>query len=225
MAHTVTIKSTEQVTHNVDRLVVERPDGYDFTPGHATDVHVDKPGWRDEDRPFTFTGLADDSDLEFTIKIYPDHDGVTEQIDRLHAGDTLVIDEPWGTIDYKGAGTFIAAGAGITPFIAILRNLASNGQIGGNRLIFSNKAEKDIILKEEWDAMEGLETLYTVTGQPDSPHALGRIDRTFLSHHISDLDRYFYVCGPEAFVGDVRDALLALGVKKDRIVFEDGMDG
>ncbi|RLQ86985.1 FAD-binding oxidoreductase [Notoacmeibacter ruber] len=225
MTHPVTIKSTAQITHNVDRLTVERPDGYEFTPGHATDVHVDKPGWEDEDRPFTFTGLTDAPDLEFTIKIYPSHDGVTEQIDRLEAGDRLVLDDPWGTIDYKGKGTFIAAGAGVTPFIAILRDLNAKDQIGGHRLIFTNKSEKDIILKEEWDAMEGLETLYTLTDQPESPHAIGRIDRTFLSQHVADFDQHFYICGPEAFVGDIKSALLDLGAKEDRIVFEDGMDG
>ena len=222
MAHTVKIKSTAEVTHNVQRLVVERPDGYEFTPGHATDVHIDKPGWRDEDRPFTFTGLTEDADLEFTIKIYPSHDGVTEQIDRLHAGDTIVIDDPWGAIKHKGAGTFLAAGAGVTPFIAILRDLKKKGELDGHRLIFTNKSEKDIILKDEWDSMHELETFYTVTDQPESPLSRGRIDRTFLAQHIGDFDQHFYLCGPESFVSDVKEALVDLGAKTEKIVHEEG---
>ncbi|WDR00201.1 hypothetical protein PSC71_05305 [Devosia sp. J2-20] len=31
--------------------------------------------------------------------------------------------DAWGTIQYQEPGTFIAGGAGVTPFIAILRDL------------------------------------------------------------------------------------------------------
>ena len=70
---------------------IERPDGYAFVPGQATDVAIDQDGWRDEKRPFTFTGLRQWRDLEFTIKIYSDHDGVTSRLATLQEGDTLLI--------------------------------------------------------------------------------------------------------------------------------------
>ncbi len=38
-----------------------------------------------------FTSLPDADHLEFTIKSYPDHDGVTEQIGQTRLGDRLVI--------------------------------------------------------------------------------------------------------------------------------------
>lgn len=74
-------------------------------------------------RPFTFTSLNDNSFLEFTIKIYNDHEGVTKQLGLLKTGDKLLIDDVWGAIEYKGPGYFIAGAAGLTPFIAILRDL------------------------------------------------------------------------------------------------------
>lgn len=121
MSAKVRIKAAEYVTHNVRRFDVDKPSGFTFEPGQATEVSIDKDGWRDEKRSFTFTALPEWDDLQFTIKIYPDHHGVTEQLGKLEVGDALILDEPWGTIQYKGPGTFIAGGAGITPFIAILR--------------------------------------------------------------------------------------------------------
>ena len=221
MAHSVRIVDVAEVTHDVRRLTVEKPDGFSFEPGQATDVAIDRNGWREERRPFTFTSLNDWPTLEFTIKIYPEHDGVTEQIGSLGAGDWLLIDEPWGAIRYKGKGCFIAGGAGVTPFVAILRNLRAKGELDGNMLVFSNKAERDIILRPEFEAMEGLRCVFTVTDQPGSDLSEGRIDKAFLKKHVPDFDREFYVCGPPEMVEDVSASLEALGAKPDSIVFED----
>ncbi len=57
MPQSVRILKTEPVTHNVRHYRIERPADYTFTPGQATEVSLDKDGWRDEKRPFTFTAL------------------------------------------------------------------------------------------------------------------------------------------------------------------------
>lgn len=221
MTHSVTILKTENVTHDTVRITVEKPQGYSYEPGQATDVALDRDGWRDEQRPFTFTSLADADHLEFTIKVYEDHDGVTEQIGTLKQGDTLLIDDAWGAIQYKGPGVFIAGGAGVTPFIAILRDLERKGALKGQHLIFSNKTEKDIILRDEFEAMDGLDCLFTVTDQDDSPLAGGMIDRDFLKRNVSDFSQQFYVCGPPKMIESVTEDLRALGADPDSVVLED----
>ena len=221
MAHSVAVLSTENVTHNVVRLTVEKPDGYDYKPGQATDVALDRDDWRDEQRPFTFTSLTDADHLEFTIKVYSDHDGVTEQIGKLKKGDRLLIDEPWGAIQYKGPGVFVAGGAGVTPFIAILRDLQRKGALSGQTLIFSNSTERDIILRDEFEAMDGLDCLFTVTDQDDSPLARGLVDREFLKTHVADFSQDFYVCGPPKMIDAVTEDLKALGADPDSVVLED----
>jgi len=220
MAHRVRIIDAENVTHNVRRFKLERPAGFDFEPGQATEVAIDRDGCRDEKRPFTFTSLRDWDHLEFTIKIYSDHDGVTNQLGNLEAGDALLIDDPWGTIQYKGKGTFIAGGAGITPFIAILRDLEKKGEVAGHRLIFSNRTERDIILREDWEAMDGLECLFVVTDEPSSRLPHGPVDKAFLRNNISDFGQHFYVCGPDRMVADINGALKELGARPDALVFE-----
>lgn len=221
MAHRVTITDIKELTHDVRQITVEKPAGYEFTPGQATDVAIDREGWRDQQRPFTFTGLGNRDSLEFVIKVYPDHDGVTEQIGTLKVGEALLIDEPWGAIRHKGAGVFIAGGAGITPFIAIIRDLRKRGDLQGHRLLFSNRIERDIILRDELEAADGLDCLFTVTHQPDSPLAAGLIDREFLRTRIDDFDQRFYVCGPPEMVDSVNAALTELGADPDGLVFEE----
>lgn len=220
MAHRVKILEAEYVTHDVRRFRVERPEGYVFVPGQATDVSIDQDGWRDEKRPFTFTGLRQWPDLEFTIKIYSDHDGVTSRLATLREGDALLIEDPWGTIEYKGKGTFIAGGAGITPFIAILRDLADRKELAGNLLVFSNRTEADIILRRTWETMPGLEHLFVLTREKGGKFPVGPINAAFLRGLVADFGQNFYVCGPDRMVADVNAALKALGAHPESLVFE-----
>lgn len=223
MSHTVQIKEIAQVTLDVKSFIVEKPEGYHFEPGQATEVAINQEGWRDEHRPFTYTSLTDDPDLEFVIKIYPEHGGVTEQMDNLEPGDELMIGEPWGTIQYKGPEVFVAGGAGVTPFIAILRDRYRKGDIEGNKLIFSNKTEKDIILEEEFREMLGNDFINAITDEPtDEYHYLdGYMSREFLERHIEDTDQPFYICGPMPFTMAMMDSLEEMGADPDALVFEE----
>lgn len=223
MVHTLRILDIKEITHNVRQFTIEKPDGYEFTPGQATEVAIDKEGWREEKRPFTFTSLTEDEFLQFVIKIYPDHDGVTEQIGQLEVGDSLIIDEPWGTIEYKGEGVFLAGGAGVTPFIAILRDLDDRDEIGENKLIFSNLTEKDIILKEEFEDMLGDNFINAITDEePDGDYKFldGFIDKEFLKEQIDDFSQPFYVCGPQPFNEAMMKYLKELGADPEALVFE-----
>ncbi|HKL71248.1 MAG TPA: FAD-binding oxidoreductase, partial [Marinilabiliaceae bacterium] len=146
----VKVKEVEKITHNVLRIVTEKPSGFTFTPGQATEVAINKTNWQSEKRPFTFTSLPNDQNLEFTIKTYPSHKGMTNELLNLKVNEELIIGDAWGTISYKGEGVFIAGGAGVTPFISIFRDLKSKNEISANRLIFANKKRADIIHEEEF---------------------------------------------------------------------------
>ena len=225
MTHTLTLRNIRAVTHDTNELTFDRPEGFDFTPGQATELTLLKDGWRDEARPFTFTSQPEDDDLQFVIKSYPSHDGVTEQIGRMAPGDQVQIGDAWGAIEDKGPGVFFAGGAGITPFIPILRRKAKDGEIAGNTLVFGALTQRDLILRKEWDAMEGLETRYVLSEEDAPNHDHGQIDLEVVNTYVAGTgegDHMFYICGPDPMIDAVRDNLTALGVSKDRIVTEDG---
>lgn len=209
------------VTHDVKRLVVSRPEELDYRPGQGVEVAIDRPGWREEGRPFTPTSLTDDRALEFTIKAYPEHEGVTRELHALSAGDELLLSDPFGTITYQGPGAFIAGGAGVTPFLAILRRLARAGETAGHSLLFSNKTPADVLCEKELRHHLGERCLLTCTRESAPGYLEGRIDREFLEEHLDGFDQRLYVCGPPAFVDDVKGALTELGASPDSLVFED----
>ncbi len=217
----VKVLDVQNLTHDVKRFKVEKPDNYSFKPGQATEVAINKEGLKEERRPFTFTSLNDDTELEFSIKIYPKHDGVTDELDDVKPGDELLIHDVWGAINYKGEGVFIAGGAGVTPFIAILRQLDKDNKIGNNKLLFSNKTERDIILKEEFEKMLGDNFINTLTREEKSDYHFGHIDKDFLQKYVNDFDQKFYVCGPPKFTESISKILDELGASSDSVIFEE----
>ena len=216
----VRILDIQRLTHNVRRYRVERPSDYQFIPGQATEVAINKEGLTSERRPFTFTSLPDADYLEFTIKSYLDHPGVTNELNNLKPGDSLLLHDVWGAIQYKGQGSFIAGGAGITPFIAIFRDLYKKGAIGDNRLFFSNKTVEDIIIKEELEHMLGDRFINILTEDKTAGYLQGRIDKAFLQKHISDMNQQFYICGPDPMIAAIKQDLEDLGAGKGLITIE-----
>ncbi len=220
MTYVVKILDITQVTHDVKCFKFEKPTGFQFTPGQATDVSVNKPGLENEKRPFTFTCLASEDYLEFTIKRYADHHGVTDKLHQLEAGDELLIEDAWGAIRYGGEGYFIAGGAGITPFIAILRQLHKENKLAGNTLIFSNKTAADIIYEKELEHMLGKDAIFILTKENKKGYRNEYINEDFLRQNISSFDKHFYVCGPDPMVQSITGILQKLGAHADTVVFE-----
>lgn len=218
--HKLKILDIKNVTHDVKSLKVEKPKGYSFIPGQATDVAINKPNLADQKRSFTFTSLNEWDYLEFTIKIYNDHNGVTKEIGKLKPGDELIIDDPWGSISYKDEGYFIAGGAGVTPFIAILRELNSKNQIGNNKLIFANKTEADIIHEDEFEKMLGKNFINILSHQKSDKYHYGFITKEILQSVLKKLNQYFYLCGPDPMIESAEKILIDLNVDKSYIVKE-----
>ena len=218
--HIVKILNIEEVTHDVKSFKVEKPEGYSFVPGQATDVSVNAPGLRNEKRPFTFTGLNSAGYLEFTIKIYSERNGITNEIGKLKPGSELIIRDVWGDISYKGEGVFIAGGAGITPFISIFRDLQNKKKIGGNMLIFSNKKKEDIILEGELKLMLGNSFINILSEEKSKGYAHGFITQEFLKAHIPGHTQNYYLCGPPPMMESVIKQLSGLGVNEKSITME-----
>jgi len=220
MQHIVPILSTSAVTHDVLKIITEKPVNYTFTPGQATMVSIHKIGWIGEERPFTFTSQPENECLEFTIKTYPDHEGVTNELRELVEGDELIVHDVFGAIKYVGEGVFIAGGAGVTPFIAILRQLYAKHAISGNKLLFANKTKGDIILEEELKMMLGKNCIHILSDEAVKGYEHGQITEAFLKQYGGGMDRTFYLCGPPPMVEAVEKILIHLQVDAKHIIKE-----
>lgn len=219
--HIVKILESSFINHDVKRFITEKPEGYNFIPGQGADLSINLPEWKDKFRPFTFTSLNNSPYLEFIIKIYDEHNGVTKQLGKTNAGAELLLHDPFGTIHYKGPGVFIAAGNGLTPFLAIFRDLYQRKIIQGNTLILSNKTSEDILYPDELSKMLKYNFINIFTREGVIGFIDRRIDRSYLVATIRDFSGNFYVCGPELFVKQVNGYLLSLGATTDTLIFEE----
>ena len=221
MDYRAVLLMSEPVTHDVRRYIIERPAGFDFAPGQGVMMALDRPGWERVRRSFTPTSLPRDRVLEFTVKTYPDHMGLTRELAGLAPGAEVLLSRPFGTLAYRGPGTFIAGGAGLTPFLAMLRELARTEHLDGHRLIQASRTRADIICPQELRFYLGERCHFLCSraggGECDGT---GRVDRDYLAQVLDTTDQHFYVCGPPGFVGDVTRALADLGAAADQLLFE-----
>jgi ferredoxin-NADP reductase len=219
-SHIVKIKNIHKVTHDVLGIRVEKPAGYTFVPGQATEVAINRENWIKERRPFTFTCLPTEDYLEFTIKTYPSRQGVTNELLKLKPDDELIIHDVWGAIHYKGPGLFIAGGAGVTPFIAIFRHLASGNNVNGNRLLFANKTKDDIILRDELAGMLGENMINVLSDEDVSGYRHGFITQDVLKETLPGFDKNVYICGPPPMMDAMMKSLGNLGVSEKLVTVE-----
>ncbi len=217
---TIKVISVKHVTHDVLGIVATKPSTIKFKPGQAVDLSINKANWEKELRPFTFTSLPEDEFLEFTIKTYPSHNGVTKQLLSLKKDDELIIHDVFGKILYKDEGMFIAGGAGVTPFIAIFKQLEKDKKIGKNKLIFANKTKADIILEEKFHKLLGKNFINILSQEKKENYEHGLISAEFLKKYIDESTKYFYLCGPRPMMDAVESQLSSLGIDKNSIVKE-----
>jgi len=127
---------------------------------------------------------------------------------------------PFGTIQYRGAGTFIAGGAGITPFLAILRELAGKNSLTDHQLVFANKTPMDVICEKELRAYLGDRGHFITTSSKAPGYEQRRIDAAYLQDTVGSKKQNFYLCGPPGFMESVTEALKSFGADPQALVFE-----
>jgi cytochrome-b5 reductase len=219
MQYQATLLMQEFVTHDTHRFIITRPEGLDWEPGQGVELELTSPQWRGQGRPFTPTSLREDLVLEFLIKRYASQ-GVTQALHDMQPGTMLSLSDPIGIISYQGPGVFIAAGTGITPFLAILRELNIKNELDKQSLLFSNKSERDLICGDELSHMLGKRCYFTYTREHQRDQDGHHINTAFLKAHIHDYDQYFYICGPDGFVKAINNDLVTLGVHPGWLVYE-----
>ena len=191
MNYLTTVLNKTWITHNVFQLSIERPELFTYSLGQAVEISL----YKDTEflkAPFTITSVYEkDKDLQFIIKVYPKHKGVTTALSKLKVTDTLLLSNPWDSFNYNGPGMFIAAGSGITPFIPLFRVLKEKNKIEGHSVIFANRMKRDIILKEELKEILN-DRFYNILSRDRlSEYDFGRVDIDYLKQIIKTIDQNF----------------------------------
>src|SRR3989344_517752 len=210
------IRRIEMVTHDVKRFILEKPKRFKFVPGQHIKIKLE--GF-EKPKSFTISSTNEEPFIELIIKIYSERNGFTKRLGEMKPGQEITIEERQGKLVYKDKGLFIAAGTGITPFLAMFRQLKKDGKMSGNKLIYSNKTFDDIILDEELKDLFRSNYTRVLTQEEaeveDEYFHYGRIDEEFLKDRINGYE-WFYVCGPKEFTLAIRQILAKHGIKHEQ---------
>ncbi len=169
-----TLKEIKPYNHDSATFIFELPEGKKSGMSVASavlfksvdDVVKDDNG-KPTIRPYTPTSAPNaPGSMDFLIKKYPGGK-MTEHVHGMKPGDKISIKGPIAKFPYK-ANEFesigmIAGGSGITPMWQVIQDIASNPSDKTKvTLIYSNKTEQDILLREEFDKLATKDDRFTV---------------------------------------------------------------
>ena len=113
----------------------------------------------------------------------------------------------------------IAGGIGITPMMAVVRSLTDRGWRGNISLLFSVRAVRDIVFREELAHLESrfpnLRVRVVVSADPESPWQgdRGFVTREIVAGFMPTLTNVrVMLCGPPPMMTAMRDIVVGLGV-------------
>lgn len=243
--HTLTVSDVRRLTDDAIEVSFTVPaelaDDYAYLPGQyvALRVHLDGTEVRRSYSLCRPPTPVRDGATSLSVAVKRDEGGLfsTWAQTELRPGFQLDVMSPQGTFtsgleELEGTHVVgIAAGSGITPMMALARDLLTASDTTRFTLLYTNKSTSDVMFLEDLaDLKDRYPTrlvLHHVLSreQRTAPVLSGRIDeerlRTILGALIlpATVDEWF-LCGPFALVDLCREVLADLGVPRERIRFE-----
>ncbi|KAF3036638.1 hypothetical protein E8E11_004364 [Didymella keratinophila] len=177
-------------------------------------------------RSYTPTSSNKDTGrLELTIKIY-EGGKLTPYLSNLNIGEKVEIRGPKGEMKYhknlvKELG-MIAGGTGITPMFQIIRRICEDPRDDTKTtLLYANKTEGDILLKEELDKFadkyDQFNVHYVLSSPPEGwQGGKGRINKELIEEFLpapAGMDSKVLVCGPDPMMESMVKTLQERGFK------------
>lgn len=154
----------------------------------------------------------------------------------LKVGDTLEVSKPQGRFVFESNAeakrtiAAFAAGSGITPVLSIAKTVLTEEPNSNMVLIYGNKTKNDTIffnqltdLQKQYSDRFHIQFLYSQSNDDDALE--GRIQKSTVNLIVADKYKEitidaFYLCGPEAMINTVKEALVENNVAEDKINFE-----
>jgi ferredoxin-NADP reductase len=205
--------------------------------GHKAGQHVDvrltaEDGYQAQ-RSYSLASPPEQRQITLTVERLSDGEVSPYLTEVLQVGDQLELRGPIGGyftwhITDGGPLLLVAGGSGIVPLMAMLRHRATQHSTVAARLLYSSRAEDEIIYRQELEQLAAADPTLIVThtltrSQPaDWTGYRRRIDRAMLADVAwppFEQPRAF-ICGPTALVETVASALVELGHDPQRIKTE-----
>jgi len=212
-------------------------DAFRFQPGQSLALRITVNG-QELRRNYSICSGPDDKDLRIAIKRVPGGMVSTWANTALEPGQTMEVLPPSGRFVLPaGDGSprhilALAAGAGITPIIAMVKHALSREPATRISLFYGNRSPETTLFREELEELEKrhrdrfwLGHILSRSGGNGSALFAGRIDGDkvkAITAELIDLRQIerIFLCGPGSMIKETRNALMAQGFARERIHHE-----
>jgi ferredoxin-NADP reductase len=208
--------------------------GYTFKAGQSADfILIDPPETDGEGnaRSFSFA-TSPNNRTSFMVAMRMRATAFKKTLQAIPLGTAVKVSSPMGSFtlhkDSSRPAVFLAGGIGITPVRSII-GWATEEQLPHRLYLFySNRTPGEATFLdrlESWSKQNrNFKLIPTVTASSYSgwPYEFGRIDREMLTKHLPETENsVYYLSGPPAMVGAMRQLLEDLGVSEDNLKTEE----
>ena len=235
---TTTITSREDITHDLWKVWIEKPEGFQFKPGQYCTIGVDGI-----ERAYSIVSAPYEDDLELFVELVPPPDGnLTPLLHEIGVGKTVTIRPRAKGIFVLNPSLpnqlFVATVTGVVPYVSILRQYLHDGMSGHNFHVlmgasYANEFAYDEELQRLADEHPDLITFVPTVSRPDEePNAnwqgeKGRVNTIVEAYaernELTPEDTIVYACGHPGMIEDVKDRMIPKGyqVEEERFWKDD----
>ncbi len=233
----LTVTAIDAESADVVSLTMQRPDGQPMPqalPGQYVVLRFpDTAGGPPFFRSYSLSGAASGERYRISVKLEPHGAAGTYVREHLRVGDGIDVSSPRGSFCLQSGEwpvILVSAGIGATPVLAMLHALAA---ARSTRQVLWMHGARDRQHHPFAAEVRGLMPAlahgrsYVCYSRPDSQDkmgedfdAAGHLSRAAFDQLGIPRDAEAYLCGPNRFMEEMREALQALGVAPERIHFE-----
>jgi len=196
-----------------------------FEPGQYVSIAVDLPDGHRQPRQYSLSQAPCRSELRITVRRVRGANGASDGAvsnflhDHVHADDIVLVGPPAGEVTLEHGDrpvVLISAGIGITPMLSMLDQLAATQPARPVVAVHAETSPDRHAHRAEYARLAGFQQLtwYENGGDGGQP---GLVDVNAIPLPPNAIA---YLCGPIAFMRDMRAGLLRRGVHTDDIRYE-----
>jgi len=202
-------KESEQV----HTFVFEKDHDLSWNAGQYGLITISHKKMKQATKPFSIASAPAENVVKLTTRIGENPSEFKKALLELKEGMSVSMQGPLGSfyLQDRRPALLVAGGIGITPFRAMLKQLAAEGNGAGRtiRLLYIDSAQS-YLYREELDSIaESVPVAYVASGDD----AKREIDR-FAGQHA---DGMYYIAGPKSMVESISTVLLEKKISKRNI--------
>jgi len=227
----------------VVQKTAETPQAYSYTldlqgaPGFAykagqfvlVDVPIEGKSYK---RAYSLSSCPDEAQLSLTIKQVPGGRVSNHLAQHLAVGQTLHISHPRGQLyikpEHRGKNLLcIAAGSGITPVYAIIKDALQNQVHNRMHLLYANQSAATTLFRQGLQELQQQFPHYLQVQHflscPEGPAPANRLSATAVAQALQALDpanTLVVVCAPEGIVKMAWQVARQLGLAEQQFMYE-----